>query len=167
MQKRIKKLCDAGFIDGERILWSGEKAYKISKQGCQLIQDDLKPLNKINLGTFMHDMQFLDLAVRLKKEHNFVELIPERRLKHLNGLNDKMNKGHMSDCVLITEDDKKIAIELELTVKSKARMNKIIADFTSDFDLDEVWYYTPSPSVQRAITKASSDHADFIKIYEL
>lgn len=49
-------------------------------------------------------------------------------------------RGHLPDGVL-HKDDQRIAIEVELTLKSRARLGAIIDELSQDYD--QVWYFAP------------------------
>jgi hypothetical protein len=61
-------------------------------------------------------------------------------------------------------DDKPIAIELELSVKSHIRLRHIIDGYGANLHVKEVWYYTPHADVARAVEKVAKGYS-FIKIF--
>ena len=62
--------------------------------------------------------------------------------------------------------DKPVAIELELSVKSLARIQSIINGYGGNLGVKEVWYYTDQMNVVRAIEKAAHGFP-FIKVRQI
>ena len=123
------------------------------------------PLGYIKLGTFRHDYKLIDLALMLEKETGGI-FTPDRRIRHNEGLSGVGQLGHIPDGYLHIGDDKPIAIELELSVKSRARINHIIRDYGGNLGVKEVWYYTDNLDVVRAIAKAADGYS-FIKVKQI
>lgn len=163
---RIKKLVEAGYIERERILHGQARIHKVTKQGTAASGDHILPQGDVRLGTFKHDLRLVDLALKLEAETGG-KFVPQRQIRHDEGLSGVGKFGHIPDGLLFVKDkDKPIAIELELSVKSKARLNSIINDYGGDLSVSEVWYYTNHNSVKNALLKAIKGYG-FIKVFEL
>ena len=146
--RRIKKLYDAGYLKRNRVLHNQSRIYWPSSKSILSIQDELKRIKNISLGTFHHDKTLVDLALSLEFKTNG-NYIPERRIRQ-----ERANQtGRVPDGCLRLLNDQKIAIELELSMKSQARIQKIIKSYMTNFDYNEVWYFTNKPSVERALQK--------------
>lgn len=115
----------------------------------------------MNLGTFRHDFKLVDLGLVLEAQTQ-----PDRRIRHDKGLSGVGQLGHIPDGYLHIGEDKPIAIELELSVKSRVRIQSIINDYGGNLGIKEIWYYTDQKNVARAIEKAAHDFS-FIKVKEL
>lgn len=124
--------------------------------------DELLPLSSISLATFRHDMMLIDLAIRLEQETGG-KFLPDRRIRFNEGLSGVGQLGHIPDGYLYIGDDKPIAIELELTVKSRAQLQNIVNQYGGDLGVKEVWYFTSQPDVARAIEDAANGYS-FIKV---
>jgi hypothetical protein len=74
-------------------------------------------------------------------------------------------KGHISDGILMLPQGKQIAIEVEMSVKGKNRLQKILRGYVSQLCIQEVWYYC-LPNVIPVLTAASLK-MPFIKIFNL
>jgi hypothetical protein len=162
---RIKKLVDAGYLSRERVLHGQARVHKVTKKGVLVSDDGILPLKYINLGTFRHDFKLVDLALMLEQKTGGV-FTPDRRIRHDEGLSGVGQLGHIPDGYLHIGDDKPIAIELELSVKSRIRIQNIIDDYGGNLNVKEVWYYTDQMNVVRAIEKAAHGFS-FIKVREL
>jgi hypothetical protein len=91
----------------------------------------------VNLGTFRHDFRLVDLGLMLEAETGG-KFTPDRRIRHDEGLSGVGQIGHIPDGYLSICADKPIAIELELTVKSRARLQSIIHEYGGDLSVKEV-----------------------------
>ena len=63
-------------------------------------------------------------------------------------------------------EEKPVAIELELSVKARSRLNSIVEDYGGNLSVSEVWYFCNDQSVKSALEKASFGYS-FIKIFDL
>ena len=162
---RIKKLVDGGYLTRERLLHGEGRLHKVTKLGVLASTDGLAPMKYITLGTFRHDLMLVDLALALEAETGGT-FIPDRRFRHNEGLSGKGQLGRVADGYLFIGDDKPIAIELELSVKSRARIADVIKTYGGDLGVKEVWYYTDQKSVVHALQKAAKGYS-FIKIRQL
>lgn len=164
---RIKKLLNGGYLERDRILHNSSRIHFLTKQGLQACNDELPALKKVNLGTYHHDTILIDLSLQIEKE-TAGSFMPERRLKQLKGLSGVGTKGRVPDGVVDLANGKKIAVELELSVKSKERLDKIMKDYASNMDFHEIWYFVENISVRNAIQKAADNNGVFnIQIKEL
>lgn len=159
---RIKKLVNGGYLVRDRILHGQARIHKVTKKGTLACDDAVLPLKDVNLGTFRHDMKLVDLALMLE-ERTGGKFIPDRRIRHDEGLSGVGQIGHIADGLLFIGDEKPVAIELELSVKSRARIQDIINGYGGDLSVREIWYFTDQQSVATAISKAAKDYP-FIKV---
>lgn len=155
---RVKKLVDGGYLERRRVLHKEARVHWLTKQAEQVIGDDLIRLRHVNLGTYFHDLMLVDLSLFLEKTTGF-QFVPERRLRIEKAGSIIGRNGRLPDGILITKD-KPIAIELELTVKGKRRLSRILNDYAMNFEFDEVWYFTNNPYVFNAITKLLPEHSN-------
>lgn len=162
---RIKKLVEGGYLARERILHGQARIHKVTRKGVLASGDAVLPLKYVNLGTFRHDFKLVDLALTLEAETGGT-FIPDRRIRHDEGLSGVGQLGHIADGYLHIGEDKPIAIELELSVKSRARIQSIIHDYGGNLSVKEVWYYTDQMNVVRAIEKAAQGFS-FIKVRQI
>ncbi len=162
---RIKKLVDGGYLSRERILHGQARIHKVTKKGVLASGDAVLPLRCVNLGTFRHDFKLVNLSLMLEEQLGGT-FQPDRRIRHDEGLNGVGQIGHIPDGYLHIDDDKPIAIELELSVKSRMRIQSIINDYGGNLGVKEVWYYTDQMNVVRAIEKAAHGFS-FIKVKQI
>jgi hypothetical protein len=157
---RIKKLINGGYLNRERVLHNSKRIHIVTKLGKEVSNDELPVPSKLNFGTYIHDMKLIDLSLSLIEIHGG-EFIPERRIKQLKGLSGVGVSGHIPDGILTKEDGAKIAIELELTVKSKERLTKIMNEYAANLDFKEIWYFVESQTARNALSKAAKNAGVF------
>ena len=160
-QRRTQILAEADFLEHQ---WPfrGERVYLPTKRAVARSGDELPPLNRIAHGSYVHDLELIDLALWLAVDTGGA-FTPERRIRHERGLTGVGISGHIADGLLELGDDKPIAIELELSTKAKRRLAKIIRGYLSDLSVREVWYFAGSSAVRGSLERAAGDHA-FVKI---
>jgi hypothetical protein len=97
--------------------------------------------------------------------------MPERRLRSHDGFRDPdaepvavrlggfgphgNEQLHYPDLVLRTADGRRVALELELTPKSRTRLEKILAGYGADSRYDGVVYLVDRPGVARSVQSAA------------
>ena len=163
---RLKKLVEGGYLSRERILHGQARIHKVTKKGTIASGDHIGGVQEIRLGTFRHDLRLVDLALELSGQTGGT-FVPQRQIRHDEGLSGVGQFGHVSDGHLyIPGEEKPIAIELELSVKARSRLNSIINRYGADLSVKEIWYYTDQQSVRSAIEKASHGYS-FIKVFDL
>ena len=161
---RLRKLTKAGFFIHEPVFHNSAGVYRATAKGVSISSSHLPPLKKYTLTSFRHDLKVTDLSLKLIQQHD-AEFIPERELRHRDGIHAFGKTRHLSDGLLII-DDKQISIELELTKKSQRRREKILNHYKKDFNMSEVWYFCGSNEVYKSMQKLTPTHS-FLKVYYL
>jgi len=93
------------------------------------------------------------------------EFITERALRQAQGKSGVGVTGHLSDGVLRV-DGQSIAIEVELSLKGKRRLQKIFNHYLKAFEYKEVWYFCGSDMIERHL-KPFAAKADFFKLFNV
>jgi hypothetical protein len=62
---------------------------------------------------------------------------------------------HYPDLLLVTPDGRRVAVELELSIKARVRLERILAGYGSDPRVDAVLYLVDRPAVARSIQSAA------------
>jgi Uma2 family endonuclease len=117
------------------------------------------------LANYHHDLAVLTLHLKLRTFYPDTAWISERKLKHDKYKLGVGQQGHLPDGILVFPDNKQIAIEVELSCKSKQRLEAILKTYTTQFSLQEVWYFCRQamlPRLQEAAKKIP-----FVKIHSL
>ncbi|BBB14769.1 uncharacterized protein RVIR1_10270 [Candidatus Rickettsiella viridis] len=159
----INKLIRHHLVQHERIFYKQHGLFRLTAAGARFTP--LPPLHRVPLANYRHDLTVLTLYLKFRDLYPDVTWISERKLKHDKYKLGVGQHGHLPDGVLVFPDDKQIAIEVELSHKSKLRLDDILKSYASQFSIQEVWYFckeSMQPRLQEA-TKAMS----FVKIYLL
>ena len=149
--RRLLKLTQHGFLKHQQLLYGFPGIYWSTTLGKAISQDPLPTIRRINLNTFSHQLKTLHLSLALIAKHGG-QFITEREIRQSLGFTAIKEKRHIPDGLLLL-DDKKIAIEVELTVKSACRLEKIMRHYQRDFSYDQVWYYCGTPEVKNKIDR--------------
>jgi len=96
---------------------------------------------------------------------NGCDFLPERRIRAEKGITTKNHKVHIPDGLMLL-GDRQVAIEVELSVKSSKRLEKIISHYRRDVHIDEVWYFCGSKEVHNKLER-HIDAMDNIKLLTL
>ena len=169
---RLNKLANASLLKRQPA-FSGERHwYQITRDGLAVIASSLAA-PRVDLRTYEHDVgvAWLWLAARGGTFGPLQEIVGERRLRsrdasrepgaeplavRLGGFGPHgRERLHYPDLVLRTADGRRIALELELTPKSRTRLETILAGYGADPRFAGVVYLVQSPSVARSVQAAA------------
>lgn len=154
----LGRLVDAGYLIHKNVFFQRHGFYQVSKAVVK------RPLNQVPLEIYLHHITVLEVFQRLIETHPNAEVTSERELiaeKCGNGIG---KNGHISDGLMMLED-KTIAVEVELSKKSKGRLKKIIEQYLTNSDIDEVWYFCAPEILKR--TREMASGIDMIKIINI
>lgn len=161
---RAKKLVFHEYLLHERIFHGAAGIYRVTHEGVQVCGSPMPSLRKVSLGSYHHDLLVTSLSLRLLDKFGGC-YVPERELRHGDGLDCFGRKGHTPDSVFLL-NDKKIAVEVELSKKSKRRRNEIFNYYLKNFNYQEVWYFCGNKEIEGQL-KPFLEKANFVKAYQL
>ncbi len=161
---RMKKLVDAGYVYHEHIFFGEAGLYRVSHKGVELSGSALPPLRNVPRGTYYHDVLVTALSLQLSRRHSS-QFITERELRHNDNQEVFGKLGHTADGVLLM-NDQRIAIEVELSKKSKRRMMTIMQHYLKNFEMKEVWYFCGNSEVRRLVESFTKDK-NFFRLFDL
>ena len=164
-RRRLQRLVEGGYLQKKRFALNDPQFHWLTKEGWQASGDNLAPPKRINRVTYFHDWALVDLAQQLVATTKG-DFVPERRLQAERRAEEpwrerRWTKSHMPDGLLYIGDDKPVAIELEISLKERARMRDIITDYVVSTAVREVWYFVTNDTVRRAIERATKNYDDF------
>jgi hypothetical protein len=169
---RLNRLAGAGLLRRQAAFPGDPRWYQITGKGLAVIGSALPP-PRIDLRSYEHDVgvAWLWLAARGGVFGPVREVISERRLRshdgsrapeaqpiavRLGGLGaGGREKLHYPDLVLRTADGRRVGLELELTPKTRTRLETILSGYGADRRFDAVVYCVHSPTVGRAVQAAA------------
>jgi hypothetical protein len=158
----MKKLADAKLVKHHRLLHARHGVYVASKEGAKYTH--LPPIDHIVIGQYYHQLTITNVFIKLQKQYPNSTWISERQLKHDKFYDGLGKSGHTSDGILLL-DNQRISIEIEMSVKGRNRIEKILREYGADLSVKEVWYYC-SKSVKNTVTSVAAK-MPFIKVFSL
>ena len=165
---RLRSLAANGFLAYARV-FDGEPAHcQIRRPGLAAIGSPLPP-PRLNLAEYQHDVgvAWLWLAAHAGRFGPLGRVVAERELRSADRRADRegppsgvrlggfgprgIERLHYPDLLLVTAHGERIAIELELTAKGRARREKILAGYGADSRVDGVLYLVDKPQLRRTL----------------
>ena len=150
--RRLRLLKQRGYLLSSEGLANGGLIWVLSKKGALLfnIEGETKPINR---NTLQHDVIVSDVRIQLEKLGVIASWTPEHILKKkaTKTLCDwEKSLAHVEDPPIVPDslfiiknhwgEMKAVALELELSLKSKARYKKIFSQYKNKKELWCVWY---------------------------
>ena len=135
----MKRLVQCKFVIKEYLLQGHPAIYYLTSEGASFTE--LPLIDYISLGTYRHQIIMINVALKLMQVHPEAVWVSERHLKYDKFCNGIGKRGHVADSLLVFPDDRQVAIEVELSVKGKQRIEGIIKSYASQFAIKEVWYF--------------------------
>jgi len=117
--RRLKTLVEGGYLTRKKYLYGIPYLYTLAHKGRVLIGAN-KRENKIRLEQISHDIHVLDALIFFKAKYNLAlsDFESERELHIKDGFG---TRKHQPDFVF-THEGRRYAVEVELTAKSKVRL---------------------------------------------
>jgi hypothetical protein len=169
---RLRRLADVKLLKREQAVSGDPPACRITLRGLAVIGSSL-PTPKLDLRAYRHDVgvAWLWLAARGGAFGPVNEILGERRLRSLDGaraLGDAAlgvrlggfgphgrESLHYPDLVLQTAGGRRIALELELTPKTRTRLETILGGYGADPRFDGVVYLVERAAIAKAVRNAA------------
>jgi hypothetical protein len=164
---RLRKLAKAGYLAKECV-FGHQPHYQITRRGLAAIGSKL-PAPRPDLRVYAHDIgvAWLWLAARAGAFGPLEAMVGERRLRSHDGAREPDSEPlgvrlggtgprgrerlHYPDLLLKTADGRRIALELELTPKSRTRLETILAGYGADPRIAGVVYLVERPAIARSV----------------
>ena len=159
----LQRLISGGYVIHDQIFRKLHGIYFLTRKGASLTQ--LPPLSNISLGGYKHQLIITDVRQKLCQLYPGAKWTSERYLKQQKFHYGVGRSGHLADGILIMPDTTKVAIEIELSLKGKHRLEKIFRAYGGTLAFSAAWYYC-ADNIIPAIS-AIAGKKSFIKIYSL
>ncbi len=130
--QRLYKLKNAGFITRQKVLYGFPGIYKLTSKAKKLIAvPNYK--EQIRLEQVFHDSKVLDTAIYFHHKYHipFSDIATEKQLHSKDGFS---NRKHRPDFIF-SLDRKTNCVEVELTPKSKQRLEKNVLENFQNYHL--------------------------------
>lgn len=175
---RLRALSQAGYLDRRRVFAGQPAAHQINRNGLRVIDSPL-PAPRIDLSAYAHDvgLAWVHLAARAGTFGRVRDVVSERTMRSADGRRQRNGAGgpeertfgvrlggrgprgeprlHYPDLLLVTPEGQRIAIELELSGKGRARRDQILAGYGSDPGIAAVLYLVDRPVLANAIRSSA------------
>lgn len=126
----------AGWVASRQLEAGGPSFIWLTRQGIRVAQSPYRSWEP-NPGLAAHIQAVTEMRLLLERQLRLGEWQSERALAKTYGPRSQ-TRLHLPDAVLVTEQGK-AAIEVELSLKSRARLETIVADLGERYQ--QVWYF--------------------------
>lgn len=173
---RLTGLVRLGLLRHERLFYGQPGVYSATRMGLDLASVPL-PAPTVDLRTYEHDVQLVSLVCAL--EHAAppaARVLTERQVRAVDTPGERsaadyrprfavqLGDGrqlrltslspprvHFPDAVVVEQDDRLTAIELERTLKGRARLRRILQAYVAARHIARVRYFTLDPGVGKLV----------------
>ena len=177
---RLRALTRAAYLSSQAPFDRRPRCYSIARRGLQAIESYL-PVPRQDLRSHRHDVgvAWLWLAARGGAFGPLKQAVAEREMRSRDAVDAHAarvggertepfavrpggvgvagrERLHYPDLLLVGEGERRVAIELELTAKGRARRERILAGYAADRRIDAVLYLVDRPAVGRAIQASAA-----------
>lgn len=180
---RLKCLVDYGMLKRERILYRKPGLYFLTPAGAQFSESEIAPMRRYPADSVVnHHLQTVDISIEITNHHDAVGWITAREIKNQQAMAALEKTGSSKNILdamrmrvpdgIVRRLDGHYAIEVELTLKHRPRITKIITDYamkTIKGELKGVIYFTDKSAVIKALREEIGRTAveEYFQIYEL
>jgi hypothetical protein len=169
---RLNRLARAGYVESVRLFHNQPAMHLIARDGLKVLGSTL-PAPKVDVHSYQHDVgvAWLWIAARRGTFGPLREVVGERRMRSHDGARDRDDEPfavrlggvgpwgrerlHYPDLLLRTADGRRVALELELSSKGRARRERILAGYAADPRFDGVVYLVQNAAVARSVKSAA------------
>jgi hypothetical protein len=162
-QRRLKKLKEAGYLERKRQLFGVPGIYSLTHMAKVIASLPERP-EKQRIEQIPHDIAVLDTAIYFHKAKNiaYADITTEKQLHSIDGFGVRK---HRPDFV-INRADKTYCVEIELSLKAKARLESIIQANFMDYD-HQIWIVPDKQCKIYQILKGSQSQYPNIHVLEI
>jgi hypothetical protein len=173
--RRLRTLSAAGLLHEETGLRFRHQPafYQVTRRGLAVLGSGFRPPN-VDVSCYAHDvgLAWLWLAARAGTFGLLREVLSERQLRSRDARPDREGEPlgvrlggfgprgrerlHYPDLLLHTASAHRVALELELSGKNRARRETILAGYAADARIDAVLYLVNRSSVGRDIRASAA-----------
>lgn len=159
--KRLNLLVKNSYLQHIRIFHRKHGVYLLTGKSLQLLPHSAS-IARINLSTYKHNLLLVDLLLALSCKHNCTYKT-DRIIRRESGFSLKsVSRPHVPDAIM-NVNGKNIAVELELTEKGAARIEKILKFYVRCTGYGEVWYFVDNPALLKKIQSRAAK-MPFVKV---
>jgi hypothetical protein len=161
--RRARALINADLLARLPVPLLGVAGLVVTKAGCIIANDPLRPPEAIRLGTWVHDQLLVKVGCALERRLA-ATFEPERRIRFRLGDNANF---HLPDGYVWRNGKAPVAVELELTKKSPRRLAQIVGAHRADMSIAGVIYVVPDDTMVRYVRRFVVDDPKFFRVVRL
>jgi hypothetical protein len=121
--KIMQRLTTRGYIKHERIFYHRHGVYRATRLGAEITGYPM--LDKVPAGIYEHQLAVIETYIQLIRQYPDASWMTERVMRRTGYMPGRRRDKHYADALLYMPDGSQIAIEVELTMKSKRRLEEI------------------------------------------
>ena len=161
--QRLSKLLKAGYLERKKILYGVPSIYSNTSKAKLLIQATARQ-DKIRVEQIPHDIAVLETAIYFHKLKGvpYEDMTTEKQLHSMDGFGVRKHRPDF----IISRDGKSYCVEVELSLKAKARLEGIIQANFMDYDY-QIWIVPDKACKIYQILKDNQTQYTNISILEL
>jgi hypothetical protein len=162
--KVMQRLIEREYILHERIFFHRHGIYRATRLGAQLTSVPM--LDKVPVGIYQHQLAVIETYIKFMQEYPDATWMTERVLRRAGFMPGRRRDKHYADALVYMPDGKQIAIEVELTMKSKRRLEDIFRGYMGQIQINEVWYFC-APEIFKKMNILADKRSSVIKVFEM
>ncbi len=170
--RRLKGLVESGLLSYRRIFHARPGCYQATAAGLGVIESPL-PRATIDLRTYRHDVGVVWVWLAASNDcfGAYRRVLSERQMRSHDQRREQGDESfaiplgsytpggqprlHYPDVLVTQTGGRQIAIELELTLKSRSRLEEILTGYRAQPRIECVLYFTDSATIRTAVRETS------------
>ena len=167
--RRLQILREAGYIERQAILYGIPRLYTLTHKS-RVLTGANKNKTSIRVDTIAHDIAVIDTFIHFMSISKSKDLIftldtltTEREMQSKDGF---ISRRHYPDFVICGKDGTSYCIEVELSLKNRARLRKNIQQNFIEYDY-QTWIVPKSDTAIRKVLNDSETEYPNIEIIDL
>lgn len=152
----LYRLKSSGYIEHHRVFYNEPGVYVCTTEGARFTE--YEKLRELHVASLKHDLAVFDAFLKLKNRMKITSFQTEREIRQ------NKNLEHFPDIILEAENAK-ISVEVELSRKSKLRMESIRNFYLKNLEINRIMYFVPEDL--RLFIEECFSGFDLFEIYEL
>jgi len=161
--QRLNKLIKAGYLERKKILYGVPSIYSLTHKAKILASLPMRS-EKIRVEQIPHDIAVLDTAIYFHKVKSvpFEDMTTEKQLHGIDGFGVRKHRPDF----IINRNGQTFCVEVELSLKAKARLEAIIQDNFMQYN-HQIWIVPDKACKIYQILKDNQSQYTNISILEL
>lgn len=159
----MKRLIDDGYVCRARVFQGLPNIYYVTSKGASF--SGLPALDRISVAIYEHQVTLTDVVIKLCEQYPEAVWISERQLRFEKCINGIGRRGHVADGMFHFPDNKRVAIEVELSLKGRHRIEQILKAYAAELEINEIWYFCSIYTMKTLMELAGKK--SYIKIYSI